>query len=530
MLRIANVFFNLPVKQMIDDRFSLKILVNLVVSLFLVSSVSIAYAETPVSKTDGKPFSHDSVVEVAQKLSQTPFIEPKQAPEALTKIDYSTYRQINFQQHAAIWGNAPTPFSIQLFAPGYIYKQLVDIDVVENGKSFPVAVSESSFRVPDESIGKLLEQVGKYAGFRLHYPINRDDYKDEFLVFQGASYFRGVSKGQAYGLSTRGLAINVADPKGEEYPLFKKFWIERPSSHQEAIVVHALLDSVSVTGAYRFAIYPGDPTRMGVDVKLFPRQDVKNVGLAPLTSMFMHGGIDRADTADYRPAVHDSEGLLMEKGNNEKIWRPLNNPRGLQVSSFMDENPKGFGLMQPHRKLDYYQDLEANYHLRPSAWVEPTGDWGKGRVELVEIPSDSEANDNIVAYWKPEQGLKKGQPFTYSYQLTWVDQIPKTEGKVKVVRTAGGRKLSTDKNEIVIDYSHINANDVSHIRVDASISSGAILESRIESNPSVDGARVFITFDPQDAEVAELRVQLSNKDKPLGMTWLYRFTAEDWPL
>jgi glucans biosynthesis protein len=182
MLRTVNMFYDSPLKNMLDERFSVQAWVHLVVSLFLVSSVSIAYAETPVSKTDGKPFSHDTVVEVAQKLSQTPFIEPKQAPEALTKIDYSTYRQINFQQHAAIWGNAPTPFSIQLFAPGYIYKQLIDIDVVENGKSFPVAVSESSFRVPDESIGKLLEQVGKYAGFRLHYPINRDDYKDEFLV------------------------------------------------------------------------------------------------------------------------------------------------------------------------------------------------------------------------------------------------------------------------------------------------------------------------------------------------------------
>jgi glucan biosynthesis protein len=269
---------------------------------------------------------------------------------------------------------------------------------------------------------------------------------------------------------------------------------------------------------------------MGVDVMLFPRRDVQNVGLAPLTSMFMHGGIDRADTADYRPAVHDSEGLLMEKGNREKIWRPLNNPRGLQVSSFMDENPKGFGLMQPHRQVDYYQDLEAKYHQRPSAWVEPTGDWGKGRVELVEIPSDSEANDNIVAYWKPENGLKKDQPFAYSYQLTWVDNIPKTEGKVKVVRTAGGRKLFTDKNEIVIDYSHLSANDVSNISVDASISSGAILEARIEPNPNVDGARVFVTFDPEDADVAELRVQLRNNDKPLGMTWLYRFTSEDWPL
>ncbi|MFT6899650.1 MAG: glucans biosynthesis protein [Paraglaciecola sp.] len=530
MLRTVNIFWDSPVKKMIDDRFSVKAWVNLVVSLFLVSWANIAYAEAAVSNTDGKPFSHDTVVEVARKLSLKPFMEPQKTPDSLTKIDYSTYRQINFQQDAAIWGGAPTPFSIQLFAPGFLYKDLIDIDIVESGKSSPVELSESSFTVPNEAIGKILAEVGKYAGFRLHYPINRKDYSDEFLVFQGASYFRGVSKGQAYGLSTRGLAINVADPKGEEFPLFKKFWIERPSSHQEAIVVHALLDSNSVAGAYRFAIYPGVPTRMDVDVILFPRQDVQHVGLAPLTSMFLFGGIDRADNADYRSAVHDSEGLLMDNGNSEKIWRPLNNPHNLQVSSFISENIKGFGLIQPHRKLDYYQDLEAKYHLRPSAWVKPLGDWGKGKVKLVEIPSDSEINDNIVAYWEPVDGLKKDQPFAYSYQLAWPDSIPKALGKVSVVRTAGGRKLNSDKNEIVIDYSNLKAEDVNKIKIDASISSGAVLESRIESNPDIDGARVFVTFDPQDADVAELRVQLKRNDKPIGMTWLYRFTAEDWPL
>ncbi|MFT7053023.1 MAG: glucans biosynthesis protein [Psychromonas sp.] len=524
------MFCDSSVKQRVDGRFSLKGLTNLLLSLLLVSWTSAVYAQASGSNADGKKFSRDTVVEIARKLSQEPFTEPQKTPDSLTKIDYSTYRQINFQEDAAIWGGAPTPFSIQLFAPGFLYKNLIDIDLVESGKSSPVELSESSFRVPDESIGKILAEVGKYAGFRLHYPINRDDYNDEFLVFQGASYFRGVSKGQAYGLSTRGLAINVADPKGEEFPLFKKFWIERPSSDQKAIVVHALLDSISVSGAYRFAIYPGEPTRMDVDVILFPRQDVQHVGLAPLTSMFMYGGIDRSDSADYRPAVHDSEGLLIENGNDEKIWRPLNNPRQLQVSSFTGEHLKGFGLIQPHRQLDYYQDLEAKYHLRPSVWVKPSSDWGKGKVKLVEIPSDSEINDNIVAYWEPEEGLKKDQPFAYSYQLTWPDSIPKALGKVSVVRTAGGRKLDTDKNEIVIDYSNLKADDFNNIKIDANISSGAVLESRIESNPDINGARVFVTFDPQDADVAELRVQLKENDKPIGMTWLYRFTSEDWPL
>lgn len=524
------MFCDLPVKQIVGYRLSLKGLTWLFLWLLSLGWINSVNAGATVSNTDGKPFSRGTVVEIARKLSQAPFIEPQKVPQALAKIDYSTYRKINFQQNAAIWGGTPTPFSIQLFAPGFLYKELIDIEVVENGQSFPVKLSESSFRVPDESIGKLLAEVGKYAGLRLHYPINSNDYNDEFIVFQGASYFRGVSRGQVYGLSTRGLAINVARPKGEEYPLFKSFWIERPSRHQKAIVVHALLDSKSVAGAYRFGIYPGSPTRVDVNVVLFPRYDVQHVGLAPLTSMFMHGGIDRSDTADYRPAVHDSEGLLMENGNGEKIWRPLNNPRKLQVSSFMGENLKGFGLIQRHRQFDYYQDLEAKYHLRPSVWVEPSSYWGKGQIELFEIPSNSEGNDNIVAYWKPEEGLKKGEQFAYSYRLTWPDNIPKTMGKMSVVSTAGGQKLSGNKNEIVIDYSPLKADEVNTIKIDATISRGAVLESRIESNPNIDGARVFVTFDPKNADVAELRVQLRQNDKPMGMTWLYRFTSQDWPL
>jgi periplasmic glucans biosynthesis protein len=522
---------DLQTKQMVGHRFSLKGMTWVVLWLVSLSWINVVCAGETVSNTDGTPFSHGTVVEMAERLSQEPFAEPQTIPDALTKIDYSTYRRINFQKDAAVWGGTPTPFSVQLFAPGFLYKALIDIDVVENGQLIPVALSEASFNVPDESIGRLLAEIGKYAGFRLHYPINRNDYDDEFVVFQGASYFRGISKGQVYGLSARGLAINVAGPKGEEFPLFKRFWIERPAKHQDAIVVHALLDSKSVTGAYRFGIYPGAPTWMDVDVILFPRQDVMHVGLAPLTSMFMHGGIDRSDTADYRPAVHDSEGLLMENGNGEKIWRPLNNPRNLQVSAFMGENPKGFGLIQRHRQFDYYQDLEAKYHLRPSAWIEPSGDWGKGHVELFEIPSDSEANDNIVAYWRPEAGLKKDEPFAYSYRLAWPDSMSRKMGKMSVVRTAGGQKLFADKkSEIVIDYSPVKADEIDSIEIDASISAGAVLASRIESNPHIGGARVFITFDLKNADVAELRVQLKQNEKPVGMTWLYRLTSQDWPL
>lgn len=242
----------------------------------------------------------------------------------------------------------------------------------------------------------------------------------------------------------------------------------------------------------------------------------------------MHGGMDRSDQLDYRPAVHDSEGLQTNTGKGELIWRPLNNPLTLQISSFIDENPKGFGLIQRRRDFGYYQDLEANYHRRPSTWVEPKGDWGNGQVELVEIPSASEENDNIVAYWKPAEGLKKGEPFEFSYKLSSPDDVILNEDEPRIVGSASGLKLFDGNKEIMIDYSNINSEDMDKIEVIASISQGKILESRIEENAYIKGARVFITFDAQDADVAEIRVELNKDDQAAAPTWLYRWLSRDW--
>lgn len=471
----------------------------------------------------GYVFNHDYVLNLARGMSEKPMQPPAAAPEELSSLDYSTYRRINFQQNKAIWGDAQTKFSIQLFAPGFLYNDLIDIDIVESGKAYPLKVQPDSFTVPDPAIAEVLTRLGKYAGMRLHFPINRDEVKDEFIVFQGASYFRAVSQGQNYGISTRGLAVDVAQPMGEEFPLFKKFWIERPLSSQQSIVVHALLDSTSVTGAYRFGIYPGAPTRVDVQATLFPRRDIEHIGLAPLTSMFMFNNMDKADMPDYRPAVHDSEGLQILRGNGEMLWRPLNNPATLQVSAFGDENPKGFGLIQRQKRFDAYQDLEANYQTRPSVWVQPLGEWGRGKVELVEIPSDEETNDNIVVYWQPEGGVKKAQQVTYSYRLTWPNDTPALAGPVRIVRSAKGLKLFGSGSEVVIDYRDLTVADVGNLEMDASISTGRILETVIVANPDINGVRAYVAFDPEDAKATELRLQLKQDGEPVASTWLYRW-------
>ncbi|TXS91825.1 glucan biosynthesis protein G [Parahaliea aestuarii] len=467
-------------------------------------------------------FSRQTVIDLARQLSQSPFRPLPRAPEALTSLDYSAYRQINYQQDEAVWGQSPTRFSVQLFAPGFLYDKLVNIDLVENGRARPLTVSRDSFRVPDPALAELLAEVGKYAGMRLHYPLNKADYDDEFLVFQGASFFRGVSRGQLYGLSARGLAIDVAEPHGEEHPVFRRFWIERPAADQDAMVVHALLDSERVTGAYRFGIYPGQPLRMDVEVTLFPRVYLPHVGLAPLTSMFMHGPAAPGDRPDYRPAVHDSEGLAIKRANGERLWRPLSNPHTLQASAFLDHNPAGFGLIQRNRDFNAYQDLEASYHRRPSAWVEPLGDWGPGQVQLVEIPSDSEANDNMVAYWRPADGLPAGEPYRYAYRLTWPDDAPLEHGLAPVVRSAGGDKLFSEQREVMIDWA--NSVDCANLSVDAGISEGRIIDTTLQTHPGIAGCRAFIAFDPGAAQAAELRVMLLREDgRPAGETWLYRW-------
>ena len=494
---------------------------------FLAAASAVLGALVLAPRASAKPgrFSRQIVLDVARELAGRSFSPPAPVPETLLALDYDNYRRIRYGKRAAIWGGTPTRFSIELFAPGNLYANGVDISVVENGQAFPVPINTGTFEAPTPEIADLLASVGQIAGFRLHFPINRDDYKDEFVVFQGASYFRAVSRGQVYGLSARGLAIDVAKPTGEEFPIFRKFWIERPSSSADSIVVHAVLDSPRVTGAYRFGIYPGAPTRMDIEATLFARAPLTYIGLGALTSMYLFGGMDRPDLPDYRTAVHDSGGLAMHTGGGEYLWRPLSNPKNLQVSAFMDRNPKGFGLVQRNRRLEDFQDLDAEYHHRPSAWVAPRGDWGEGTADLVEIPTPSEGNDNIVAYWRPKTPVLPGAPFDFAYQLTWPDDSPLPHDIGRVQRSAYGLVREQQFPQMAIDYTGLPAGiSVDHIRFDVSFSQGKLVETVARSN-GADGVRVFVTFDPNDAPLSEIRIQPKYKGAAIGETWLFRWLA-----
>jgi glucans biosynthesis protein len=163
---------------------------------------------------------------------------------------------------------------------------------------------------------------------------------------------------------------------------------------------------------------------MDVQAQLFIRSDIAQLGIAPLTSMYWFGENDRRHATDWRPEIHDSDGLALWTGKGERIWRPLMNPPAVQTNSFLDENPKGFGLMQRDRDFADYQDDGAFYNRRPTMWIEPKGDWGAGAVQLVEIPTADEIHDNIVAYWIPKGPVKAGKQIGVAYRLFWQNNNP----------------------------------------------------------------------------------------------------------
>ncbi len=317
-------------------------------------------AATPTTPA-ATPFDGDTVRRIARELAAKPYEAPDaKLPTDLTDITYDTYRKLRFDPARALWHGTGSRFEVEFFHRGFLYHDKVGINEVVDGKSTPVRYAADLFDL-SAIPGLAAHDDFGFAGFRVHYPINRPDYKDEVCAFLGASYFRAVAKNQGYGLSARGLAISTADPRGEEFPYFKTFWLHRPPPGTDSMVIDALLDSQSCTGAFRFTIRPGEETIFDVEAALYPRVDITEAGIAPLTSMHLFAPNDRRGVDDYRNAVHDSGGLLMWNGHGEQLWRPLSNPTDLQISVFDDTSPRGFGLMQRRRDFADYQDLEAHY-------------------------------------------------------------------------------------------------------------------------------------------------------------------------
>lgn len=492
-------------------------------------------AETPSAATPPE-FGFEQVVRMARDASRQehqPALVTLSGPFA--DLSYDRYRAIRFREDRRPMSGADIAFAADLLPPGLVYRQRVDISIVRrSGEVQQVEWTPDSFHFdpamfgfPDGTPPEGEARDLSYSGFRLRYPLNRPDVLDEFLVFQGASYFRAVARGMIYGISARGLAIGTADARGEEFPAFRRFWIHEPESDAREITVDALLESPSCTGAYRFEISPGETTVMSTRCRIFPRTELTQAGIAPLTSMFFFGPERRAGVDDFRDAVHDSDGLQMITGSGARQWRPLNNPARVQYSAFLDENPKGFGLTQRHRQFGFYQDDEARYDKRPSAWVEPLGAWGRGSVVLVEIPVENEFNDNIVAFWKPEKPLQPTEEgHEFAYRLHWCAEPPDAAPLARVAATRGGLSIhERDKRVYVVDWRK-DALAVPQLTPEVWCSAGAVGPVVLRDLPGGETMRASFLFKPGDAELAELTLVLRGPDgTPGSEIWMNRWTA-----
>ncbi|HUY83646.1 MAG TPA: glucan biosynthesis protein, partial [Steroidobacteraceae bacterium] len=384
-------------------------------------------------------FSYDSVIALARRLAARPYEPPpERVPGWLANLGAGQYRGIQFNARADVWRRATVGFRLAPLLAGFNFRTAVDVSIVDDGRVRAVVATPAMFRFPRVPPPIRPDSALPLSGFQLQAHLTSRRRWDDFLEFHGACYFRAIARGQVFGLSARGLAINTAAPSGEEFPTFTRFWIERPAPRARSIIVYALLESRSTTGAYRFVVTPGIETAMNVDVTLFPRAMIRMYGIAPLNSMFLFDASDRGLRDDYRVAVADSDGLQITTNVGEHVWRPLANPAKLQVSSFTTEAPRGFGLIQRARRLADFEDLEAHYELRPSAWVVPEHGFGRGAVELVEIHASRATNDNVVAFFRPDAPLQPGRSAQFAYRLIWLAQPPLPNGFGEIAATRSG--------------------------------------------------------------------------------------------
>jgi glucans biosynthesis protein len=457
-------------------------------------------------------------------MARRPYIPPDtRLPAKLATIDYADYANLHFQGDKALWRAEGLPFQVQFFPRGYLYRARIDIFEVAGGRARPIAFALDQFNDVSLSRDMFPPDLG-FSGFRLHHPINNKDY-EEFAVFQGASYFRAVGRGEVYGLSARGLSIGSGAP-GEEFPDFRTFWLERPGPEATSVGVWALLDSPSATGAFRFRIHPGERTVFDVEAIVYPRRDIADAGLAPMSSMFFLGDINRFRTGATRSPIHDTQGLEMWSGRDERLWRPLDNPPQLELDAFQDHSPKGFGLMQRRRPPD--PDDPQAYQRRPDLWVEPRDAWGRGAVELVDITTTDANADNVTAFWRPTTPLKAGSTVKIAYRLTWGQTGPH---EPKVLRVIDSRRSGPDGRHVEIEYRSTDASplDPAALQREIGASAGRIAGSTLTRPPgggeNASNAVVLgFDLDPPAAGAADLRAVLTRQGRPVSEIWLYRWT------
>lgn len=482
-----------------------------------------------ISPTPALAFDLNDVARRAEELAARAYDDAAdRVPQWMLDMTYDQWRDIRFRPERALWRDTSLPFHVQFFHPGLYFPNSVRINVVGPEGVEPLRFSTGLFDYgKNDFASKIPDDLG-YAGFRIHHRLNKPEYFDELIVFLGASYFRAVARGQVYGLSARGIAIDTVASKPEEFPIFRELWLIRPAEDAKEMVIYALLDGPSITGAYRFEIEPGDQTVVDVDSRLYLRRAVDKLGIAPLTSMFFHGEDKVRPIVDYRPEVHDSDGLLLSFADGEWLWRPLQNPAGIQVNSFAMKSPKGFGLLQRDRDFEHHQDLETRTDLRPSVWIETRGDWGAGQVELMQLPTDTDIHDNIVSYWSPAVQPPPGQPVSFAYTMYWYGDHPQRPPAGRCVATRRDFGTKKGSHRFVLDFGGqalraLGAEDVpaAVVTIAGGKENAKLFDEHIAKNPVTGGWRLAFQVKPEGTGPVELRAFLERDGKVLTETWSY---------
>jgi glucans biosynthesis protein len=482
------------------------------------------------------PFSFDALQKIAAARAREPYAKPEiPSPGVLDAIDYDAYQQIRFRPDKSLRLDAEGQFPVQLFHLGKYAREPVRMYVVEDGKAREVVYSAELFEIPADHPARELHSGAGFAGFRVMAP----NLKTDWFAALGASYFRSSGPFDQYGLSARGVAIDTAMPKPEEFPRFSAYWLEGSGDPHMPLIIYGLLEGQSLTGAYRMRTGRTTGKRgvhrvtQEIDAVLFARADIDRLGIAPFSSMFWYNKLSDRTKSDWRPEIHDSDGLAIWTGSGERIWRPVNNPPRVMTSAFVDRDVKGFGLLQRDRDFVHYLDDGVFYERRPSVWVEPLRNWGEGAVHLVEIPTDDETFDNIVAYWAPDAQLKAGGTRDFSYRLTWLDDIAFPDNLARTIGTwtgKGGRpgqKRPDGVRKFVIDFQGAPFEGLGRedgVELVVTASRGEI--SNVYNHPVVDQNlrwRAFFDIKADGPEPVDLRAYLRKGEHALTETWINQY-------
>ena len=501
------------------------------VSYTWIASALVA-ALIPVS--NALAFAFEDVVARAQQLAAGPYQPPVETPRFMREMGYDQYRGIRHQAQHNLWRDAHSGFQVSPVMPGSVYARIVPINEVNGSNVRRLAFRKEHFTFDEPKLGQRIPDDLGYAGFELSYSLDRPAIGGEFLVFAGASYFRAIGKGGQWGLSVRGAAIDTGLASGEEFPDFIEFWLVRPRPRASRMTVYALLNSPRLTGAYEFLISPGASTRLDVRAVLFTRDRIEQLGIAPLTSMYVYGENTPRPRDAWRPEVHDSDGLLVHDGSGDWIWQPLLNPSKITIHSFSAGSE--FGLLQRDTRFASYEDAETNYHRRPSAVVRLEQGFETGRILLVQLPTKNEFMDNIVAFWSLPGPVDGGTKLDLKYRLSF--------GGPTIAQTKLGQVVNTFVGRDVIDASSMAGQyrfvvDFRGARLDqlkadaplvAAISSHegtAILEHQLKRVDATGFWRLSILARAGADNPLALRASLNMNGRQVTEVWSYELEANN---